>query len=329
MFAESIGFKAVQLASRLCESVRAGKNEQPKVWSVDKFDGSPVSVADFGAQAVVCRVIRDAFPNDAIVGEEDSGLLRETRGRELLSVVTGFVRAQLGGVSEGEVCEYIDHGNGDTAGRYWTLDPIDGTKGFLRDGQYAIALALIENGAVQLGFLACPNLPYDGGRGAIFAAQRGKGSHGYTLVGQPLGRLSVRSVSDISLARIIESVESAHTDRTLSADFKRAAGITAEPVLMDSQAKYAAVARGDADIYLRSVNERTPDYRENIWDHAPGALIVEQAGGLVTDAYGRELDWNQGRRLLRNVGVLATNRRLHETVIKYLEPLLPPLSISS
>jgi 3'(2'), 5'-bisphosphate nucleotidase len=58
--------------------------------------------------------------------------------------------------------------------RYWTLDPIDGTKGFLRGDQYAIALALVEHGEVVLGVLGCPNLPNpDGSRGAIFAAGDG------------------------------------------------------------------------------------------------------------------------------------------------------------
>jgi 3'-phosphoadenosine 5'-phosphosulfate (PAPS) 3'-phosphatase len=84
------------------------------------------------------------------------------------------------------------------------------------------------------------------------------------------------------------------------------------------------VARGEADIYLRAPNSRTPDYRENIWDHAAGALVVEEAGGKVTDVYGEALDWTTGRRLERNRGVLATNGRLHEAVVDALAPLLPP-----
>jgi 3'(2'), 5'-bisphosphate nucleotidase len=103
-------------------------------------------------------------------------------------------------------------------------------------------------------------------------------------------------------------------------------GLSGDVVRMDSQAKYAAVARGQAEIYLRSPNPRTPDYRECIWDHAAGWLVVEEAGGTVTDVYGRALDWTHGRRLAQNIGVLATNGILHETVLQALASLLPPLS---
>ena len=59
--------------------------------------------------------------------------------------------------------QVIDEGNsaGGATGRIWALDPIDGTKGFLRGGQYAVCLALIEDGDVKVGVLGCPNLPID------------------------------------------------------------------------------------------------------------------------------------------------------------------------
>jgi 3'(2'), 5'-bisphosphate nucleotidase len=64
----------------------------------------------------------------------------------------------------------------------WTLDPIDGTKGFLRGEQYAVCLALIVDAKVQLGVMGCPNLPVDaskpdGPRGCLFVAVRGQGAH--------------------------------------------------------------------------------------------------------------------------------------------------------
>ena len=58
------------------------------------------------------------------------------------------------------IAAWIDKGNGNIAPRYWTLDPIDGTKGFIRGDQYAIALALIEQGQVKVGVLGCPSLPF-------------------------------------------------------------------------------------------------------------------------------------------------------------------------
>ena len=67
----------------------------------------------------------------------------------------------------------IDFGNHDaTASSYWTLDPVDGTKGFLRRGQYAVSLALIEDGKVVAGVLGCPNLGMDFARSEIHTAWR-------------------------------------------------------------------------------------------------------------------------------------------------------------
>jgi 3'(2'), 5'-bisphosphate nucleotidase len=63
----------------------------------------------------------------------------------------------------------------------WTLDPIDGTMGFLRKQQFAICLALLIDGIVQLGIIGCPNLPVDhkqpdGEKGCLFIAIRNHGA---------------------------------------------------------------------------------------------------------------------------------------------------------
>ena len=88
---------------------------------------------------------------------------------------------------------------------------------------------------------------------------------------------------------------------------------------MDSQAKYAVVARGEADIYLRLPTRA--DYREKIWDHAAGALIVAEAGGTVTDIHGRPLEFHHGRELAANRGVIVTNGRLHDRVLEAIREL--------
>jgi len=318
-----VGLAAVQAAARLCEEVRqtmvAGGAQK-----IDKEDRSPVTVADFGAQALVCRRIRAAFPGDHIVGEEDSAMLRRPENAARLDAVTRFVQREEPQAEAEDVLRWIDEGHGEPTGRYWVLDPIDGTKGFLRQDQYAIALALVESGMIQWGFLACPVLPHAMDTGAILVAQRENGATSFTLDGNERGPVRVSDVVEPADARLAESVESAHTNRGLSAQLQEALGIGHEPVRMDSQAKYVAVARGEAEIYLRSPNPRTPDYRENIWDHAAGWLVVTEAGGRVSDVYGRPLDWAQGRRLEQNIGVVATNGKLHDTVIAALAPLLPP-----
>ena len=84
-------------------------------------------------------------------------------------------------------------------------------------------------------------------------------------------------------------------------------------IRIDSQCKYAAVARGDASIYLRMPTRK--DYREKIWDHAAGMLVVEEAGGRVTDVKGHPLDFTRGRTLDANRGVVATCGPIHDEVI--------------
>jgi len=321
------GLAAVGAAARLCQAVRHEMVTHGTT-QLDKSDKSPVTVADFGAQALVCKIISKHFSGDAIVAEEASEALREAKNATHLENVVRFVGAQVEMCDADGVCAWIDRGAGKASGRYWVLDPIDGTKGFLRNDQYAVALALIENGVVQWGFLACPALPRgdsrddENGTGSIFVARRGQGALELTLDGNGVGPVRVAAQGDITQARLAESVESAHTNQGLAAQLRASLGIVAEPVRMDSQAKYAAVARGDAEIYLRSPNAKTPDYRENIWDHAAGYLIVEEAGGRVTDVHGNALDWSQGRRLENNIGVLATNGVLHDAVLEQLSKFL-------
>jgi 3'(2'), 5'-bisphosphate nucleotidase len=122
------------------------------------------------------------------------------------------------------------------------------------------------------------------------------------------------------VASFCESVESAHSSHGDAAHIAEILGVTALPLRIDSQCKYATIARGDASIYLRLPTRA--DYAENIWDHAAGWINVKEAGGEVTDACGNPLDFSAGRTLSRNVGVVATNGKLHDRVIAAVRQVL-------
>jgi 3'(2'), 5'-bisphosphate nucleotidase len=113
-------------------------------------------------------------------------------------------------------------------------------------------------------------------------------------------------------------VEAAHGDQALQERIAAAVGVTASPLRMDSQAKYGAVARGDAILYLRLPSPKSPDYREKIWDHAAGSIVVEEAGGRVTDMHGKPLDFSGGRRMEDNRGVVVSNGPRHDAVLSAL-----------
>jgi 3'(2'), 5'-bisphosphate nucleotidase len=249
------------------------------------------------------------------VAEEDSAALRENDS--LRRRVVELVRDAAGAADVEAVLDAIDAGIRVSGApeRFWTLDPIDGTKGFLRGDQYAVALALIEGGEVALGVLGCPNLRPDPQRPAGVMAFAARGQGAFLMHPEDGARrpISVDKLPDAKMAKFCESVESAHAAHDVHARITAALGIAAPPYRIDSQAKYAAVAMGAAHIYLRLPRSR--EYREKIWDHAAGAAVVEAAGGRVSDFSGRRLDFSFGRTLSGNQGILATNGALHDRVL--------------
>ncbi|MEM7033440.1 MAG: inositol monophosphatase family protein, partial [Chloroflexota bacterium] len=235
---KQIAIEAVTKAASLCMRVRS---DMVNLDSIEKGDKSPVTVADFGAQALVCQHIKAQFSNDPIVGEEDSADLKDPNNADQLARVTNYVQQFHADASSDDICTWIDHGNASVADRYWTLDPIDGTKGFLRNDQYAIALALVENGQIKVGALACPALPVDldqtdGKVGSLFIAVHGEGAEMAPLDGGQFTTIQVSQPSDATSLRFVESVEAGHGNHALQEAIARAAGISNPSLRMDSQA---------------------------------------------------------------------------------------------
>ena len=334
---------AVQRATLLTQKVFHEKVKG----TISKDDKSPVTIGDYGAQALVIQAIKHNFPDDEVVGEEEASSLKDNKSLtdqiwQLVKAaqLDGDANTELGGTlnSPDDMLSAIDAGKsaGGSKGRFWALDPIDGTKGFLRGGQYAVCLALIVDGEVQVGVLGCPNLPGDDKaplsadvsdpeqhqRGVLFAAVRGKGA-----TSQPLGNGELQPSASIHMkspaikdAIFCESVEAGHSSHGDQATIAGKLQISKPSVRMDSQAKYASIARGAGDIYLRLPVSKT--YVEKIWDHAAGDLIVREAGGMVTDAEGKKLDFGQGRTLKANKGVVAAPEVLHAEVLEVVKSVL-------
>lgn len=318
---------------------RAVQRDLARVQQITKDDRSPVTVADFAVQAVVALGLRRSLGESPIVGEETAATLSEPTQASVLHAVVEAVRSLHPGVTPAEVITAIDAcGHDATAPRYFTLDPIDGTKGFLRGQQYAISLGFIENGQVTLGVLGCPNLSEDFGRhfddgdanGCLFVAARNEGA--VQLVKSGTLQLSAQlspALRDLTAAptteehrhrrdrsetiRLCESVEKSHTKHSDAARIMQRLGLTTESLRLDSQCKYAVVARGQAEAYLRFPTSST--YVEKIWDHAAGMLVAQEAGVIVTDVDGRLLDFSHGRLLTKNRGIVCAVPWLHELVI--------------
>jgi 3'(2'), 5'-bisphosphate nucleotidase len=319
--------ETVTLAARVARSVQ---QDLAAVRTVIKDDRSPVTVADYACQAIVSASLRDrlgaAFAASELVGEEDASFLRRASSAAYRAATLSAIRRVRPEIDEPRMLDLIDAAAAaPTQPQFWTIDPIDGTKGFLRGQQYAVALALIEAGTPTIGALACPNLPraleapldHADPVGTIYVAARGEGVEEHPCAGSL--RESPRKLARVSplgnqRIRCCASVESGHssvsdTDRLLGyLDASR------EVLRLDSSAKYAVVARGQADAYLRLPTRQ--DYIERIWDHAAGMVVASEAGCVVSDIRGRDLDFGQGRGLARNAGVIVARPDAHQRIIR-------------
>jgi 3'(2'), 5'-bisphosphate nucleotidase len=316
--------RAVREACEICKAVRADMETED---TATKDDRSPVTVADLGGQAIMSHMLHEAFPDDALVAEEDTDMLREPENVELLERVVEQVQARNPALDTDAVLGSIARGGhaGGPTGRFWTMDPVDGTKGYIRGGQYAVALALIDNGEVVLGILGCPNLPArfqdeDCPAGLLFWAMAGAGANMEWLTDTGETPIVVSGVEDPAQAVFCQSYESAHTSHSRADRITDMLGVAVEPLRLDSQCKYGIVARGESGAYMRL--PVSADYEENIWDHAAGWIVVTEAEGEVTDVDGKPLDFTQGRTLKSNRGVIATNGYLHEQVLGAVQHVL-------
>jgi 3'(2'), 5'-bisphosphate nucleotidase len=316
-----VAARAVAEAASLARWVQRGGMGNP----LDKPDLSPVTVADFAVQALVAWRLASECPGLPLVAEEDAARLRAAESGDVCQAVLESVRRFEHDADLERVLAWVEKGSATPGHRFWTLDPIDGTKGYLRSRQYAIALALVEDGVVQLAALACPSLSLSGprsvrtagalsGHGGLAVAVRGRGAWWLVPAAEEMTRLTVSATRDPARARVLHSFEPAHSRMDELGQVLHAMGIQAGPLLMDSQAKHAVLAAGRADLLLRFPTRS--DAHDWIWDQAAGALLIEEAGGQVSDLTGRPLDFSTGRRLLRNSGLVASNGWLHDAALR-------------
>ena len=247
--------------------------------AVTKADRSPVTVADLAIQVLVSHRLAERYPADGLLAEEDTAAIDAEPA--LAAQVLELSRQAVPGLTADAMRRALGRGNfGGGAARHWILDPIDGTKGFLRGEQYAVALALIEDGE-RRGSACSAARTLPGGRpGARRRSSAPRRVRGHRAAGSgrvrgPAGRGRRHHRPRRGALLRVGRVGARRPVRVRPRS--RSARHPPRPVRIDSQCKYAVVARGEASIYLRLPTRA--DYREKIWDHAAGTLIVEAAGG--------------------------------------------------
>jgi 3'(2'), 5'-bisphosphate nucleotidase len=172
-----------------------------------------------------------------------------------------------------------------------------------------------------MSVIGCPRLLEinSGETGAIFCAIRGRGTISLPLFAARIGKegrlegdmfdqdrgFRLPTTVETFPLTMTESRDPGHTDHRFSERLSERIGI-ANVIPCDSQAKYGLVARRSAHFYLRHSVKK--GYREKIWDHAPGSLILEEAGGMITDFTGCKLDFSRAQPTISvNGGILASN----------------------
>jgi histidinol-phosphatase len=231
---------AVQAARKAAE---VALRLQPGITSESKADDSPVTPADRECERLIAGILSDAFPDDGILGEEGARL--ESR-----------------------------------SGRRWIIDPIDGTRDYLRGNQlWANLIALEVEDEVQLGVVNLPML------GSLYVASRQGGAY----------RNDARM--NVSLKKTIEESVLCYSQ------FNRPELVPSKTNLQDWMARFWAVrdlggapdammvAAGQAEVWIEP--------RAAAWDFAPLKVIVEEAGGVF-------LNFDGGSSIHGGNGVVCT-----------------------
>jgi 3'(2'), 5'-bisphosphate nucleotidase len=185
-----------------------------------------------------------------------------------------------------------------TADRVWVVDPIDGTRGFAtKNGQFAVMIGLTVGGRPAVGVVLEPVID------RLTWAALGDGCWVRAGGGEPV-RCSVSANADASAVVLAQSLgrpgKPMLAERLLAP--VRVVGTHSAGI------KLALVARGEADVYVN-------DYANfNDWDVCAGHILVDEAGGRVSCFAGRPIGYGPGGPL-RSGGLVATNGRVHDTVI--------------
>lgn len=293
--------------------------------NLDKSDASPVTIADFAAQALIIAALHRVYPNDTFVGEEDSSALRGNSN--LLHRTWELVRSThlddphseemlYTPRTKEEMLDLIDlGGKGECRrgqGRIWVHDPVDGTATFMNGQQYAVCLALVRDGRQEIGVLGCPNLNLDEGQvredfvdrdgyGYLLSAVAGHGvcmrrmGTGALLPGKMVEKKP--AVMEPDELRFVDCQAASSTDSVVHGRVVARLGAPwpSETDVWAAQMRYVALAVGGCNAIVKI--PRKKDYRSKVWDHAGGMLIAEEVGLVVSDLDGGRVDCGSGRAL--------------------------------
>ncbi|MGB5912333.1 MAG: inositol monophosphatase family protein [Promethearchaeia archaeon] len=271
--------------------------------SFQKDDESPVTLADYASQLFIVKKLREKFPNDQIIAEESYNSHIDINVQKIIKRCYRSLELDLV-----EDIERLLNYRGSYSPRQWTIDPIDGTKGFQKNLSYAVGIGFMINSELIAAAIGVPN--YNEKGRAIFIAGKNQGTR-VSYGEEDFIPISVTNKNNIKKAKMCHSL---HYNEPWVMEFAQIAEIS-NIIQMDSMAKFCMVADGTADLYIKPMDEN----RSFSWDFLPGVLIVNEAGGIVSDLKGNNLKFNNEKCIISAPGLVASNGVLHEEILKYLK----------
>ncbi len=230
----------------------------------DEFD--PLTIADKESDYFIRNSLHELFPHDLLLSEENP-LLPETYN-----------------------------------GRVWMIDPLDGTKSFIKGSDtFSINIGLVENGVPIFGCVAIP------AQGKVFYAKKGKGA--FRKTDESFEAIHTSSIQQIEIARLITREGNKDVrpieEKLNTIPFRER--ITGGGI----GEKLCKIAEGVAEAQINT-------NRACKWDTAGVQVILEEAGGIITDFDNNRLNYKSDSASLERSFVACSNKELHEAVIKEL-----------
>ncbi len=242
-----------------------------------KAGDEPVTIADKRASELIVSGLHGRFPGETVISEELA-----LPDEKLASLA---------------------------AGRMWLVDPIDGTKDFMRgDEGFSVMIGLAVAGRPVLGVVHQPAV---GKTGRTFFATPDGGAH--VVADDTVKPLSVSAVPSAGSERLVASAShrSADIDQV-----KQTLGISDEMNVGSVGVKLSLIAMGVRDLYI------SPATKTKIWDTCAPEAILTAAGGRLSDLFGTAIDYAE---LRHSRGLVASNGHVHDEVVGKLGPLFASL----
>lgn len=253
-----------------------------------KSDESPVTAADLAANKIILEELKSNF-NYPILSEENEDDLSR-----------------------------LDHDI------LWIIDPIDGTKGFINKTEYSILISLVQNKKPIIGVI------YEPLKNKLYYASKNNGA--FLIENEDFTNPIKLDISnkkenknknnDDNMSENEKSIENIKFLKGTTFEFAEIEEFINQNNITDILSvtsigiKLAYLANNCGELYMNYIGKAAQ------WDYAAGHLIVEEAGGIITDLFGNELEYNSKETLLKNGCIAAANKKLHKTVLKQMQEIL-------